>query len=364
MSENTMAKECYTKRGNCYFAAANGGVGFISYFDRVFDNADFDRIYILKGGPGTGKSSLMKKAAALSIKHGHSTESILCSSDPESLDGIIINKNGRRIAIIDGTAPHVREAKSPGAVDEIVNLGDSWDPDKLRSVRHEIEELQRKKQIAYTTAYSILHSAYTYQLRKRSLLEDCIDREKLKKTILRLLPQKSVNIKHPKPGYKLKNAISVHGPCSCEIYEENADSTISVYGSHGGSFAVLREILNVSNANNLKLTLSPSPLDTNTIDAISLDDYNVCFIDTSKDRSCIKGKAINSERFLYQNKLREIKPELRLLSRLYEDSMKAAYKVLASAKEYHFALEDIYIKAMDFKKKEKIEELLFERIFD
>ena len=44
-----------------YFAAANGYSGFRSYFSTLFDSKDFTRILVLKGGPGTGKSSFMKK---------------------------------------------------------------------------------------------------------------------------------------------------------------------------------------------------------------------------------------------------------------------------------------------------------------
>ena len=50
----------YTSNNEKYFAAANSYKGFKSYFDRIFAPEQFDRIYIIKGGPGTGKSSIMK----------------------------------------------------------------------------------------------------------------------------------------------------------------------------------------------------------------------------------------------------------------------------------------------------------------
>ena len=40
-----------------YFAAANTESGFFSLFDEVFSPEHLRRIYILKGGPGTGKST-------------------------------------------------------------------------------------------------------------------------------------------------------------------------------------------------------------------------------------------------------------------------------------------------------------------
>ena len=103
-----------------YFAAANGYDGFISYFDKVFDPRDFTKIYILKGGPGTGKSSLMRKILTIAEGHGAICEAILCSSDKDSLDGIICKNGDKQIAVIDGTAPHERDTVLPGAVDELI----------------------------------------------------------------------------------------------------------------------------------------------------------------------------------------------------------------------------------------------------
>ena len=45
---------------NSFFAAANGYSGFKSIFDSVFDRKISTRTFIIKGGPGTGKSSLMR----------------------------------------------------------------------------------------------------------------------------------------------------------------------------------------------------------------------------------------------------------------------------------------------------------------
>ena len=41
-----------------YFAAANSYRGFISYFDKIFPSTEFEKIFVLKGGPGTGKTTV------------------------------------------------------------------------------------------------------------------------------------------------------------------------------------------------------------------------------------------------------------------------------------------------------------------
>ena len=49
----------------CYFAAANGYTGFRSYFGEMFTSDRYDRIFVLKGGPGTGKSRLIRNVGTI-----------------------------------------------------------------------------------------------------------------------------------------------------------------------------------------------------------------------------------------------------------------------------------------------------------
>ncbi|MBM7648288.1 putative ATPase [Bacillus ectoiniformans] len=60
--------------------------------------------YFIKGRPGTGKSTMMKKIAAKAEEKGFDTEIYHCGLDPDSLDMIIVRELG--FAIFDSTAPH------------------------------------------------------------------------------------------------------------------------------------------------------------------------------------------------------------------------------------------------------------------
>ena len=86
-----------------YFLGANAPTGFYSLYDHLLPPEQARAIYILKGGPGCGKSTLMRKVAAWAQEAGLETEYILCSGDPDSLDALILP--GRAVAIVDGTAP-------------------------------------------------------------------------------------------------------------------------------------------------------------------------------------------------------------------------------------------------------------------
>lgn len=87
------------------FPGGNTAVGFFSYYDYILPQEDAERIFVIKGGPGVGKSTFMKKAGRVFVKKGYDVEYMHCSSDPESLDGIVIPD--LKAAMLDGTAPHV-----------------------------------------------------------------------------------------------------------------------------------------------------------------------------------------------------------------------------------------------------------------
>ena len=119
-----------------YFLAANSFEGFVSHFSDSYSAESGYKTYIIKGGPGTGKSSLMKYVAIRAIEKGYTVHLCHCSSDPDSLDGVIIDE--KKTVILDGTAPHIVEPKYPGTCENIVDLGRFWDSENLRSKRIDI----------------------------------------------------------------------------------------------------------------------------------------------------------------------------------------------------------------------------------
>ncbi len=138
------------------FPGGNTPQGFFSYYDYVISN-DATRIYLLKGGPGVGKSTFMKKIGQIIGEHGYAVEHHHCSSDPHSLDGLVIPE--LRVALIDGTSPHIVDPKHPGCVDEILNLGEYWDEDKMVHNKSKILSYTKEISKRFQRAYRMLHAA-------------------------------------------------------------------------------------------------------------------------------------------------------------------------------------------------------------
>lgn len=140
-----------------YFLGANTPQGFFSVYDDLFDPATDKALYILKGGPGCGKSSFMRKIAAAAMQRGLDVEFFPCSGDPDSLDAIYLP--ACRTAYVDGTAPHVIEPKFPAAAEQYINLGQFYNADALQTCKAEIMAANAAYKEVYVSAYQLLAAA-------------------------------------------------------------------------------------------------------------------------------------------------------------------------------------------------------------
>lgn len=138
------------------FPGAVTSQGFYSFYHYMIQQ-DANHIFVLKGGPGVGKSSFMKKIAKSMLDRGYDIEYHCCSSDNGSIDGVVIPK--LKIGLLDGTAPHIVDPKNPGAVDEIINLGEYWNEEMLKKSREDIKFYSSKASSYFPHAYFALKEA-------------------------------------------------------------------------------------------------------------------------------------------------------------------------------------------------------------
>ena len=136
-----------------YFLGGNTARGFVSFYDG-FCRGPEDFLWVIKGGPGCGKSSFMKTIGRAAEDAGLDTEYVLCSGDPDSVDGVYIP--AWHTGYVDGTAPHVIEAVTPGAAGLYLDLGQFYDRIALQKERRAIEDLQRRYKCLYRDAYAQL----------------------------------------------------------------------------------------------------------------------------------------------------------------------------------------------------------------
>lgn len=150
------------------FLGANTPEGFRSEYASLQNDPRIKRLLIIKGGSGCGKSTLMKTLGARAEEYGFAVERVLCSSDPDSLDGLVIPELG--LALVDGTAPHVVEPALCGCGANYLNLGRCYREAELRPLIPAIRAAKEANAACYGPAYACLRAVSALAKARRQLL--------------------------------------------------------------------------------------------------------------------------------------------------------------------------------------------------
>lgn len=133
------------------FLSANTSRGFISLFPSFLKGKNQ---YIIKGGPGTGKSTMLKNIGNYGNSKEYTLEFFRCSSDPKSLDGVYVKE--KNCAVCDGTSPHVLEPDFAGAMGGIINLSGCWNESFLKKEKEKIISIKSEISDCYKEAYTFI----------------------------------------------------------------------------------------------------------------------------------------------------------------------------------------------------------------
>jgi hypothetical protein len=282
----------------------------------------------------------MKNIAEFSEKHGGSNTLYYCSSDTDSIDGVIINIENKKIAIIDGTAPHERDAIYVGATDEIINLGESIDSEWIKKHRDSIISLSSQKSSAYKTAYSYLKVAgecykeiYENKVAtfdKASALK-YISSLEINEFLIDGITEKRFASAFGKNGYK-----------NFSLSDKECGNAIKICGDYTNSKILLKFIISKFDGNKMQLLLSPlSPELAETV----IIGEDILFVSSEEG-------AISSDDFFTTSGIN--KEEIRLMTTIHDDLLREATRWFSIASETHFKLEEIYGECMNFENNQNI----------
>lgn len=142
-----------------YFPGANTGLGFVNRFDGILPPWERSHYYtyVLKGGPGVGKSTLMRKVAARAAENGYGVEEFRCAGDPDSLDAVRVP--ALRVVLLDGTAPHTIDPTLPGVSDEVIDLGHFLHREAFAQKAETLRARFAANRTHYARAYACLGAA-------------------------------------------------------------------------------------------------------------------------------------------------------------------------------------------------------------
>lgn len=326
------------------FAGSNSGKGFYSLFDNIVDSRA-RRVYLLKGGPGTGKSSFMGYIANAIGSKGYDQELFFCSSDSGALDAIFFPELG--IAMLDATYPHVVDADWPGCRDQLISLGDFWSTPTLEAKRDEIMAGGLVKKIHFARAFRYFAAALAIEgniaARNREKRRDC---DSALTEILSLIPSRPALLpdRRGRSRHLFASALTPEGLVS-HISSLVQDLT-SVFILRGGPGSGQNEYLSII-ADHAKLAgydleVFRYPLDPDQIMHLVIPGLKVAILTELplEDLGEVKGHRIDCGPMDLPANAGDYK--------LWRDLLDLGVAALRLAQSSHGLVEEYYASAMDF----------------
>ena len=351
------------------FTASNSYKGFYSLFDEFLRENNDEKIFLIKGGPGCGKSTFMKKIASKFEKEGYNIESILCSSDPDSLDGIKIQEKG--ITVIDATSPHAIDMKYPGVCDSIIDLSRYWDEKKLLSNKKDIIALSDTISKEYKSVYSILSVAgilYSSNITdSNKVIYEKTANDYISKHLTHNgfvpLETKGICKKRILSAINCKGTITLNSTIT-----ELCDNTLIIDDESLCVEPIMKKILSYLQKNGYDIIAFYNPLFPKKLDHIILPKERYGFFTTNKlfninINDSLKSKKIDSTKFLDKEKYEDIKALYSYKKRIVSKLIADATEKLKTIKDMHDELEKYYIDAMDYDRINKFSEEFINSLF-
>lgn len=343
-----------------YFAAMNTASGFCGKFKEIF--GDTDKLFIIKGGPGTGKSRFMAALGAEAEARNRSVEYFYCSSDTTSLDGVIFtSKNGNeRIGVIDGTAPHTYDPILPGAKDNILNFCDFWNSEMISRHKTELLSLNKAKQRLFSSVYGYLAAIRELDKITSDITVQALDKNKMTSAIRRILHNISFG-KGYKERVRIRSAIGSNGIVRLDTFSKIANANYAVIDREFAANSFMNMLKSELIRLDQPITVSYDPFFPDTPDAIYVPDADMSFYIGSECKAY--EKTVNTARFIDIAKISEYRPKLRAVSKLRKQLLEMVYKDNSEIRILHSSAEEIYISAMDFSRNDSLRNKLISELF-
>ncbi len=342
-----------------YFLGCVSADGFNTDFKKVIEQSGY-YTYILKGGPGTGKSTLMKKIA----ENYKGAEKYYCSSDMKSLDAVVLND--KKIIVVDGTSPHVFDPDYPAVSQEIVNLGDCWDKSLIQKRADMIKYLTdenkayHKKSARYIKAVCQINSdIYDVSSKAINISKLSAYKDRLCKKIF-----SSHGNGIGKVDFKQLSAMTSDGYVTHNIDESYTVFSVKDNYFSGGDY-LLKEIVDYAVLKKYDVIVSKfSLLPTTVFEHVLIPELKVAFLTDNfvTNLDLQNDNQINFSRFYDKEIIDQFKNRINFNKKAVSELVRETAVTIETALDIHNQLEVSYINAIDFKKLNKIAEKLISEI--
>ena len=337
-----------------FFFGVNNKDKYCSLFGEMYNPYEKGLHYVLKGGPGTGKSTLMKKIADKSENAGYYTERGYCGADPASLD--IVYVPDKNFSIMDATSPHVYEPKMPGVTEHIVDLSGAWNKEYLQEHIREIGELKRENEHQHSLVADYMRVSARLELEASEICSKLCDNEKLQRYAQRLSYRLIPRRRGARKGRIHKRFLSSLTPDGVVVFYDSlvalAERIVTVEDEFSFASPFIMEYicaLAIENGYDVYKCFCPLLPYVKTEHIIIPQLKIALFTENSYHRIFDNGERIvHASRFIDKTAFKRNQEKLKFLKKAKAEMAEEAVRRLSVARQVHDQLEEYYIKATDF----------------
>lgn len=328
--------------------------GFRGYVSQLNQQPDL-WLYLIKAGPGCGKSTMMK---CLAEKSCQPVERIHCSSDPSSLDGVVFP--AQHAAILDATAPHCIDPTYPDAKQSVVSLYHTMNRPAIKQKKEKIIQLFDTCSQLQKRANQCISSASLLLREQQMIASSALDETKLTHYVnhlaQRLLPKTSHT---GKEFFRLLSAVTPDGRiCWRNSVSAVASHVVVFHDEYGAASRKAMELLRHAALDaGYEIYTCFCPLSQpEAVEHILIPELGMAFL-TSNHWHPMKfegQQTIHCTRFMDKQELSCHKNRLKLSKQTVEELLNQTSHFQQEARENHNQLESLYHSAIDFKQVDKI----------
>ncbi|NLV17024.1 MAG: hypothetical protein GXY50_07445 [Syntrophomonadaceae bacterium] len=356
-----------------FYPGGNTCQGFYSFYHYIV-NPRATRIFVLKGGPGVGKSTFMKKFAREFEKTGFNLELHWCSSDNDSLDALVLSDY--EIALLDGTNPHIVDPRYPGAVDEIINLGECWNEALLIHSKLPIIDFTDSIARYFRMAYLRLKEAQTVWNQLHEYYLESVPKS-FGYHILRQLKQELADTKAFPAGdmnstrHLFASAITPLGVATHAASLIQDHRILALQGNPGtGMHEILQDLLQWSYQKSIPVEVYHNCFNPDLLEILVFPHHRIAVVDASglvvnfeKTLSKVaEGRIFDFNGEIDPGRIMRFSGEIEDAKERFNTSLLAAIGFINLAKQNHDQLEQYFIPAMNFTQVDQVYHTTRERI--
>lgn len=351
-----------SRRGNIryLFASGNTSEGYQSYLPGLLEG--LERVYILKGAPGSGRSTFIRQTGLDISKLGYDAEFYVSPFNGTSLEGVVFPQLG--MAVVDGSEPGPLEPRYPGVTGEIINLGDCWDKDEMQAHKEQIKSLVDTVAQGTEEAVERLREIKLAKEHLKRCWLSSLNLERLG-VLVQELTREIIERQAGERHYYGSNLTSQGMVSYIDELSLDCRKRYILTGPPGsGKSTVLAAIGEKAREKGYRVEYYHSGLNPDSLDMVIIADLQVALIDNSNRNLSIRLSdiIINTEDYLDAPPDEEDSWEINEARRRLEGAFLQAVEVLKEVESCRKRLQRFYTRAMDFAEVDRTRARVIEEI--